>query len=389
MKTMLERSNLITDKIVAFRRDFHRYPELSLQEERTAGIVADELRRLGLAVRTSVGGHGVVADLAGGKPGTRIALRADMDALPIQEALESPFKSLHPGVMHACGHDAHTACLLGAAHILAGMREQLAGHVRFIFQAAEEINAGARAMINEGVLEGVDEIFGLHNLPTLSAGKAAVRHGALMGSVDRIDITVVGKGAHGAIPDQGIDPIVASSAMIMGLQTAVSRELSPFEPAVVTIGSIHAGEASNVIPNEARLSGTIRTFSAATHQVIPEIVERLVQQICSAYRCTATVTYTRQTPVLENGRSSTDYVKEVFDRVLGHENHEEAQPTMAGEDFSLYLQLVPGSFFWLGSGPLEGAEHAYGLHHPKFNLNESCLPLGAALLAEVAAGRLS
>jgi len=376
-------------ELVEFRRDLHRHPELSLKESRTAARVMEGLEGLGLNIRRRVGGHGIVAELVGSGPGPVIALRADMDALPIQEDTGLPFASERPGVMHACGHDAHTAILLGAARLLAGMRDRLAGRVRFLFQAAEEINEGAKAMIRDGALEGVSEIYGLHNLPTLAAGKVATCSGAMMGSVARIDIRVVGRGGHGAIPEQGIDPIVAASAIVMGLQTAVSREISPFEPAVVTIGSLHAGEANNVIPHEALLSGTVRTFSAGLHERMPAILDRIVGGIAGAYRCRAELTFTSQTPVLENDEGCNRHIEASVDALLGPGARVPAAPTLAGEDFALYLKEIPGCFFWLGSGPEEGAEKAYGLHHPKYTLNERCLSLGVSILAAAAAGRLS
>lgn len=375
-------------ELVEFRRDLHRYPELSFQESETAAKVARELRSIGYEVRTGVGGHGVVADLKGARPGPTIALRADMDALPIQEETGLPYASQRPGVMHACGHDAHTAMLLGAARILHGQRDRLAGTVRFLFQSAEEINQGARQMIEQGALDGVDEIYGLHNLPTLPAGKVATRYGSLMGSVDRIEIALEGKGGHGAIPDASIDPVVAASAIVMGLQTAVSREISPFDPAVVTIGSLRAGDSYNVIPHRAELTGTIRTFSPRVQEKMKERMERIACQTAAAYRCAAEVNYVELTPVLVNDDRCVEHVERTVDALIGRDNRVEAAPTLAGEDFSLYLQRVPGCFFWLGSGPQEGAEHAFGLHHPKFRIYEECLPLGASLLAAVAFNRL-
>ncbi|MGO4272005.1 M20 family metallopeptidase [Paenibacillus sp. TAF58] len=373
--------------LIKFRRDLHRNPELSFQESETAAKVAKRLISLGLQCRTGVGGHGIVADLYGGTPGPVIALRADMDALPIQEETGLEYASVRPGVMHACGHDAHTSILLGAAQLLAG--RQFMGTVRLLFQSAEEINAGARAMIEQGSLEGVDEIYGLHNLPTLAAGHVATRSGPLMGSVDRFEITFEGKGGHGAIPDQSIDPIVCASAVIMSLQTAVSRELSPFDPAVITIGSIHAGEANNVIPHRAELTGTIRTFDTRVQQSMPERIYRLTERIAEGFRCKAEVRYIRQVPVLVNHDDCVRHVDTVTDQLIGPERRMRAEPTLAGEDFSLYLREVPGCFFWLGSGPETDAEHAYGLHHPKFNLNEKCIPLGASLIAGIALQRLS
>lgn len=389
LRPLLDAGERMEQDLVDFRRDLHRNPELSLEESETAAKVADRLREYGYEVKTGVGGHGVVAELTGGKPGRTIALRADMDALPIQEESGVPFVSERSGVMHACGHDAHTAMLLGAARILMAHKDELEGNVRFLFQSAEEINQGARMMITEGALEGVDEIYGLHNLPTLAAGKVATRYGSLMGSVDRIEIALEGKGGHGAIPDQSIDPVVAASAIVMGLQTAVSREISPFDPVVVTIGSLQAGDTYNVIPHRASLVGTIRTFSPRVQASMKERITRLAGQIAEAYRCKATVTYIEMTPVLVSSDECVAHVERTVEAAIGSSNRIEAAPTLAGEDFSLYLQQVPGCFFWLGSGPEEGADRAYGLHHPKFTIEEKCLPLGASLLAAVALKRLS
>ncbi|SFB57166.1 hippurate hydrolase [Cohnella sp. OV330] len=383
-----EKAALLSDDLTSFRRQLHRFPELSFEERETARLVAQRLSALGLACRTEFGGHGVVADIVGDAAGPVVALRADMDALPIAEETGLPFASERPGAMHACGHDAHTAMLLGAAELLVQARSTLKGTVRLIFQSAEEINEGAKAMIREGVLEGVEEIYGLHNLPTLSAGLASVRPGPLMGSVDRIEILVEGKGAHGAIPDQGIDPIVCASAIVMSLQSLVSRETSPFDPVVVTIGSIHAGDANNVIPSACRMTGTVRAFDPEVRERLPEGIERIVTRIADGYRCRASLTYIRQTQVLVNHSEAARKVGEAIDAVAGPGTRLVAAPTLAGEDFSEYLKHVPGCFFWLGSGPAEGAERAFGLHHPRFELNEACLPLGAALLAGIASRRL-
>jgi len=386
---LLKAGQALEEELIAFRRDLHLHPELSLQESETADKTARQLEELGLSVRRGVGGHGIVAELFGELPGPVIALRADMDALPIHEEADVPFASARPGVMHACGHDAHTAILLGAAKILSGQKSALKGTVRFLFQAAEEINAGAKALIAGGALDGVDEIYGLHNLPTLSAGKAATRYGSLMGSVDRIEIKLEGKGAHGAIPDQGIDPIVCASAIVLALQSVASRESSPFEPVVITIGSIRSGEANNVIPQYAQLTGTVRTFDARVQSMMKERIERIISHTAESYRCKSELVYIEQTPVLINHDESVAHVERVIDGMIGADRRVMAPPTLAGEDFSVYLQKVPGCFFWLGSGPELNAEEAYGLHHPKFNLYESCIPLGSALMAGIAMKRLT
>ncbi|MFK7695499.1 M20 family metallopeptidase [Paenibacillus sp. HJGM_3] len=372
-------------ELVSIRRELHAAPELSFHEAETAAKVEDKLRLLGYTVQTGVGGgHGIVAELKGAGPGRTIALRADMDALPIVEETGLPFASRREGVMHACGHDAHTAMLLVAARLLAEAREELAGTVRLLFQAAEEVGLGARDLIDHGALEGVDEIYGLHNLPTLSAGKIGIRPGAMMGSSDLIEIEIVGKGGHGAMPDQSVDPIVAGSAVVGALQTIVSREISPFEPAIVTIGSFIAGNIGNIIPGRAELKGTVRSFSPAVRKRLPEVLQRIVTEIAAAHRCVGTLRYMERTPVLVNEAACTDELARLAEELVGEDNRVLGDATLVGEDFAAYLERVPGSFFWLGSGPETDAEQAYGLHHPKFNLNEACLPIGAAMLAAIA-----
>ncbi|GGH09687.1 M20 metallopeptidase family protein [Paenibacillus segetis] len=387
LSSLVQTGKQLEAELIAFRRDLHRFPELSLQESETAAKVAKELQQLGLEFQMEVGGFGIVAELKGDEPGPVIALRADMDALPIQEETGLEFASARPNIMHACGHDAHTAILLGAAKLL--VDKKIKGTVRFLFQSAEEINAGAKAMIEQGALDGVDEIYGLHNLPTLAAGMTATRYGSLMGSVDRIEIHLEGRGGHGAIPNQSIDPVVCASAIIMALQSIVSREVSPFDPVVVTIGSIQSGEANNVIPHYATMTGTIRTFDARVQEQMPERIERIVKQIAEGYQCKAKLTYIQQTPVLVNHDVCVRHVEEVIDYTIGSERRIVADPTLAGEDFSVYLQHVPGCFFWLGSGPEVDADQAFGLHHPKYELNEQCIPLGSSLLAAIALQRLT
>jgi len=381
-----QQAQAMHDELVAFRRDLHLFPELSLQESETARKVKEELLNIGTVIKTDPAGFGFIAEFKGKEDGPIIALRADMDALPIEEETDIPFSSNVKGVMHACGHDAHTAMLLGAAKIIA--KQSFKGTVRMLFQAAEEINAGAKSLIAAGALDGVSEIYGLHNLPTLPAGMAAAKSGSLMGSVDRIEISLEGKGGHGAIPDQSIDPVVAASAIVMGLQSIVSREISPFQPVVVTIGSIQSGIANNVIPHYAHMTGTIRTFDPSVQAQMNERIERIVKQIAAGYRCEAKLTYIPQTPVLVNHDEPLKHMEAVIDEVLGAHNRVQAEPTLAGEDFSVYLQSIPGCFFWLGSGPADNSEQAFGLHHPKYNLNEQCLVHGTALLAAIALRRL-
>lgn len=389
MSELLSEAKKMKSFLVDFRRDLHSHPELSFEEHETSAKVLKELEKLNLTIQSKIGGCGMIADLKGNGEGPTIAIRADMDALPIEEETGLPFASKRRGIMHACGHDAHTTILLGAAKLLAEKKDQFPGTIRFLFQSAEEINAGAKRMIAEGALDGVDEIYGLHNLPTLAAGKVASRYGSLMGSVDRIEINIEGKGGHGAMPDQSVDPVVCASAIVMGLQTAVSREISPFDPAVITIGSLQAGNANNVIPHRAELTGTIRTFSPDVQQHMEDRLRRIVEEIASAYRCKAELKYIEQVPVLVNHDSCVQHVEEAIVQQYGEDTLIEAAPTMAGEDFSMYVNEIPGCFFWIGSGPAKGAEKRYGLHHPQFDVNEECLPFGASVLASVVMARLN
>ncbi|WP_284638511.1 M20 metallopeptidase family protein [Paenibacillus silviterrae] len=370
-------------EMTQIQQALHQWPELGFQEVKTAALIATILSEAGLEVKQGIGGTGVVAECRGKHPGPVIALRADMDALPIQEETGLPYRSHREGHMHACGHDIHTSILLGAAKIVQRHADRLAGTVRFLFQPAEELNAGAAAMMEEGVLEGVSEIYALHNLPGLSAGQVAVRHGSMMASVDRIEITITGRGGHGAIPDQCIDPIVAASGIVSGLQTAVSREISPFESAVVTIGSFHAGDANNVIPSTAELTGTVRTFSSGLQKQMPGKLERIITHIASAHGCQAALRYIPQTPVLAGSEECVDKVKQTAAALLGSDKLHEAAPTMAGEDFANYLQEVPGCLFWLGSGTIGDTNEVFGLHHPKYKADQACLVPGAAMLASL------
>lgn len=383
----LTRSQDLSQYLISIYRDIHKFPELSLEEKRTSSKVAEELKKFGLKVRERVGGYGVIGHLKGGKEKPIIALRADMDALPIEEETGLPFSSQNPGVMHACGHDVHTTILLGAARILSEIKDHLPGSAEFIFQPAEETSSGAKAMISEGILDEVDEIYGFHNLPTLETGKIAIKYGAMMGSVDKIEFSVTGRGGHGAIPDMSIDPIVASSAIISGIQSIISREISPFEPAVITIGSINGGSSYNIIPSEVRIEGTVRTLDSEIRRKIEERLKELIGGIASSYRCLAMINYINMIPPLVNWDNNVDYLKMAASEILGEENCIEAKPILTGEDFTLYLEKKPGCFFWLGSKPTDGKEVS-GLHSPKYRIDESCIPLGTAILTKLAYTRI-
>jgi len=379
----------LENELVALRRHFHRFPELGFEEVRTSARVAEVLRGLGLEVRTGVGGHGVLADLAGAHPGPTIAIRADMDALPIAERTGLPFASENPGVMHACGHDVHMTVLLGAAMLLSHYRDRLHGSVRFLFQSAEEFAAGAKAMIAEGVLDGVSEIYGQHNLPQMPAGQNGIRPGVLMGSIDKIEIRVEGKGGHGGYPETAIDPIVAAGAVLSGLQTIVSRETPATVGAVVTIGTIHAGTAYNIISDTVEMTGTVRSLDVAWRDTLKGRIERIVAHVCEGYRCVGKVNYIDMIPAVDNDAACAALAAEVSDGLFGATNRIATESKTYGDDFAEFLKLVPGCYFWLGSGPREGAELTPGLHSPLYNPYEECLANGAAMFAGIALKRLS
>ncbi len=365
----------IVSDIVAVRRYLHQNPELSHQEDKTSAFVAKRLRDLGLdEVRTDVGGYGVVGEIRGTAATTRpvktIALRGDMDALPIQETSDLPYRSCVPGVMHACGHDGHTSNLLGAATILAGLRNQFSGTVRLIFQPAEETVGGAKRMCEDGVMQGVDSIVALHGWPGLSVGRIAVRPGPMMASSDTFDLTITGKGAHAAQPHNGIDPIVAAAHVVLALQTVSSREMSPTEPVVVTVAQFHAGTAYNIIPGVAELKGTIRCLTEEHRTEIPERIERIAAGICAGLRAEYRFKFKRGTPVTVNDFAINQLGAETGVEVLGPENVVTLDsPSMGAEDFAIYLKHAPGAMFRLGVG-----EQMTALHTPTYNFADDALP---------------
>ncbi len=368
--------------LIAIRRDFHRHPEVAFTEERTAAVITGHLQSLGLQPRRCAG-TGVVADINGGRPGPVIALRADIDALPVSEATELPFASVEEGKSHACGHDAHAAILLGAAELLAQTRAEWPGTVRLLFQPAEEVTGGAATMIEAGALAGVQAIFGLHNEPSLSVGRVAVRPGVVMAASDRFIIEVNGKGGHAAMPHQTTDPLLAAAAIVMGLQTVVSRAIDPVQPAVVSVAQFAAGTVFNVIPDHAVLKGTTRHFGGEVGERLPQLLETVAGGIAAGYRCSARVDYKRMVPPVTNDPSLVELVRAVCQAELGAANVGTPNQTMGAEDFSLYQQQVPGCFFRLGSAS------SFGLHHPAFALDEGCLHIGATLLAQVARAALA
>ncbi|HZO89562.1 MAG TPA: amidohydrolase [Chthonomonadaceae bacterium] len=375
----------LTPQIVETRHYLHQNPELSHQEQNTSAFVAERLRALGLDdVQAGVGGYGVVGTLrgtaAGAETGPTFALRADMDALPIQEESDLPYKSCNPGVMHACGHDGHTATLLGTAAVLAQLRDQIRGTVKFFFQPAEETVGGAARMCAEGVMEGVEAIVALHGWPGVGVGQIGVRSGPMMASADTFDITVKGRGAHAAMPHISVDPIVVGAQIVLALQTIVSREISPVESVVVTVTQFHAGTAYNILPGAAEIKGTVRCLSDAVRASMPERLERIARGICEAARAEYAFRYQEGTPVTVNDEGMTALVAEVGREVLGEGNVVTLEaPSMGAEDFAVYLRHAPGTMFRLGVG-----EEMPPLHTPRYNFADAALSYGMELFTQIA-----
>ncbi len=400
------RAQQVEAKVVAWRRDIHEHPELSNREFRTGKIVADYLTSLGLDVRRDVAHTGVVAVLKGGRPGPVVALRADMDALPVGEEVDLPFKSTvrstyngqDVGVMHACGHDSHTAMLMGVATVLAGMRDRIPGTVKFIFQPAEEgllpgEDGGAPMMIKEGVLENphVDAIFGMHVFP-FHAGEIEYRPAGIMAGSDHFFITVNGRQTHGAQPWGGVDPIVISSQIIMGLQTITSRQVNlTTSPAVITVGRITGGVRYNIIPDSVVMEGTTRTFDPAMQKDIQARIKRTAESIAQSAGATATVTFMANgNPVTYNDPALTARMAPTLARVAGPQNLRAAIPTTTAEDFASYQEKVPGMFFFLGITPKDSnTATAAKNHSPKFFVDESAFPLGVRAMAHLAVDYLT
>jgi len=400
-KDLDARAAQVLPKVVAWRRDIHEHPELSNRETRTAKLVADHLTALGLEVRTGVARTGVVAVLRGGKPGPVVALRADMDALPVTELVDLPFKSTvrsvfngqEVGVMHACGHDTHVAMLMGAAEVLAGMRASIAGTVKFIFQPAEEgaprgEPGGAGLMIEEGALENPAPaaIFGLHVWPD-EVGTISYRSGPMMAASDQLYITIKGKQTHGALPWGGIDPIVVASQVILGLQTIASRQINVTrQPAIITVGMIQGGTRFNIIPDSVVLHGTVRTFDEEMRRDIKERIRRTVESISASAGATGTVDFgTGNNPVTVNDPALTAKMLPTLERVAGRSNVTIGELSTPAEDFALYQQRVPGLFIFLGIVPKgQDKTKAPRNHSPNFFVDEAVLPLGVRTLASLA-----
>jgi len=378
---MLKRAREIEQQLIAWRREFHQHPELGFQETRTAARVAEVLQRLGYQIRTGVGRTGVVAERGAGHP--IIAIRADMDGLPIQETNDVGYASQVTGVMHACGHDAHTTIALGVATLLA--EETFPGTVRFLFQPSEEAGddegvSGAPRMAEDGAMEGVDAVLALHVRATLPAGDIAIEAGPVSAGVDSFHATIVGRGGHGAHPHRVVDPIYIAGHVILALHGIVSRRLHPAAPAVVSIGSIHGGQADNVIPEQVEISGTIRFMEPDVREQIHAEIERALG-VARALGGNYTLQIELGGLPMVNDAAVTDLIREVGSDLLGGEHVRSHKPGMGAEDFGVFSKLAPGAMFRLGCR-IEGDERE--AHSPRFDLDERCLPIGAAILAEAA-----
>jgi amidohydrolase len=391
-----ELSEKVAPEVVRLRRDFHAHPELSNREERTGRVVAERLRAIGIEqVATGVAHHGVVALIPGGKPGPTVALRADIDALPVQEATGLPFASENEGVMHACGHDAHTAMLLGAAEVLWQIRDTLPGTVKLIFQPAEEgvplgEEGGARLMTELGVLKDPDvsAIFALHVNPDLPSGKLAYRLGGIMASVDRFDVTLTGKQSHGAMPWQGVDPVVATAHVITAIQSIASRKIDARQPVVVSVGVVRAEGRWNIIPEKVIFQGTIRTHNEEVRREAGAQFRRIVEGTASALGVSAEIEFSDYGPITFNDPDLGKRMLPTLVRAAGEGNVVETDPVMGGEDFALYAERVPGFYLFLGIGNEQvGAVHA--LHTPNMIVDEAALPLGVRTLVLLAVDYLN
>lgn len=374
----------IQPELVELRRYFHQHPEPSWEEVNTAWRIVEELEKLGVSVERKAK-TGVVGTLKGSKPGRTVALRADadIDALSIKEETGLPFASQNEGYMHACGHDAHITCLLGAAKILSQLKDEIGGTVKFIFQPAEELAQGAKKLVEEGVMDGVEGIFGLHVWSDLAAGKISIDPGPRMASCDRFVITIEGKGGHGSAPHQGVDAVVVASAVVMNLQTIVSREINPLEPAVVSVGKIVGGDRFNIIASQAVLDGTCRCFNPEIRKNLPDIIRRIAEKTAATFRDEAKVEYHFMCPPTINDEGLVLLAKNTVKKLYG-EDALATMPLLTGsEDFSYYAEKAPAVFAFLGvCNPEKGA--CFPQHHSHYTIDEDVLQVGAALYAQFA-----
>lgn len=367
-------------EMISIRRYLHQHPEVSFNEFKTAQYIHQFYTKNQIKVRTGVGGNGLVATVYGEKPGNTVALRADFDALPIQDEKEVPYRSKNHGVMHACGHDGHTATLLVLAKALHDIREHLPGTYVIIHQHAEEIApGGAISMVEDGCLAGVDAIFGTHLWATEPVGTVATKTGAIMAAADRFEITIQGAGGHGAQPHRTKDAIVTASQLVINLQQIVSRNVNPVDAAVLSVGSFIANNAFNIIADKVVLSGTVRTFKPDVQQLIKQAIERVTHGTCLAAQCTYTLDYHHGYPAVVNHEAETVFLKQIAHEIKEVTNVRDIEPQMSGEDFAYYLQQVKGCLFFTGAMPQTESE-VYPHHHPKFDIDERALLIAAKTL---------
>ncbi|HAU57149.1 MAG TPA: amidohydrolase [Comamonadaceae bacterium] len=382
----------LSDEFTELRRDIHRHPELGYQEFRTSDLVAQRLASWGYRVTRGLGGTGVVGQLVRGTGSKRLGLRADMDALPIQEATGLPHASCHAGLMHACGHDGHTAMLLAAAKHLAE-HGQFDGTLNLIFQPAEEGLGGAKKMMEDGLFEQFpcDGIFAMHNMPGFARGQLLLRDGATMASSENITITLHGQGGHGAMPHVAIDPVVAGAAIVMGLQTIVARNVPPLHMAVITVGAFQAGDANNVIPQTAALKLSVRSLDREVRQLLNRRIQELVQAQAQSYGCQATVEFKGGYPVLVNTQPETDFARQVALELVGTEQVVlQTVPLTGSEDFAFMLEQVPGSYLFIGNGDeASGGHGACMVHNPNYDFDDGNIAIGAAYWVRLAERFLS
>ena len=372
--------------LVAWRRDLHAHPELAYREHRTAGLVAERLQGWGIDVDRGLADTGVVGTLSRGE-GPAIGLRADMDALPMEETNTFAHRSQHSGRMHACGHDGHTTMLLGAARYLAGHGD-FSGTVRFIFQPAEEAAGGAKRMLDDGLFARfpVDAVFGMHNWPGLAAGQFATREGPLMASLDTFDIRIAGHGAHGAAPQEGVDPVAAAAQVVTAVQTIVSRNVDPLKSAVISVTRIHGGDADNVIPPEVRLGGGIRSFDPGVRALLCRRLAEVVEGVCASLGASGAVEFTARYPAVINAADSTSLALETAVAIVGEANVDtQTGPVMVSEDFAYLLEASTGCFMFIGNG---GGDGGCMIHNPGYDFNDDILTLGATYWARLAQGFL-
>jgi amidohydrolase len=384
-KKIKELSKEIYPQLVKLRRELHQYPEIAFQEFKTSERIVQELKKLNLSVRTKVGRTGVVGLLTGVKKGKTVALRSDMDALPVTEQINFPYKSKNLGKMHACGHDVNMAVVIGAATILNRLRSELNGNVKFIFQPSEEVTpGGAVEMIKEGVLENpkVEGIFASHVDAHIPVGKIGVKDLAMMAQADDFDLIIYGKGGHGARPHEGVDAIVVSAQIIQALQTIVSRRISPLKPIVISIGIINGGTASNIICDKVFMEGTARTLDKEVTKKIPGLLKEVVSGIAKSAGAKVEVKYYEGYPILINRPEMNDYFRRAFKKLYNMKSIEIKEPMMGGEDFARYLQKIPGAMMRLGIRN-EKIGAIYPWHHPKFSVDENAIKMGAEIFAQV------